>query len=869
MQNQKSSASGSYKLYRLAALLCTTAIPMTGAFAQEAPSATEEAAQPTEGQEILVTAGRRSQILQDIPYNITAISGEGLEKSGVTSINNLSQAIPGLQNVDTGPNARGGNSNFSMRGLRTDAAGSGGGTPVFRTGSVASVSTYLGETPIFFALQVKDLDRVEVLKGPQGTLYGSGAQAGTIRLIPKRPSFDGISGEINAQGGISEFSSKANYSTDGVLNLPLGENLAVRFGAGYERLGGFIDAAGLVKRDAPGGIFGAPVLRVPSDPLSGLVQAPIQRDTNSSEQWFARGALRWKPSDSVDIELSYLHQYTGVSDSQISNPNYAGGTFNYGSPIEAYPGDPAPVVFANPNSTNTYRAGGKYASTNDLLSPSKSSLDLANLTMSFDLGFATFTSSSSGFKTKADEETFYSSANLLLNPDGSIYNYVAVAYTAFPRATASNKLHSEEETFTQEVRLVSNGDGPLSYVLGAYYQSQNYNFTNLSIIPGYSAYLASIGFPQNNPQTGDVFFSYDPLKNNGFKFRDKALFGELSYKLTPEWQVTIGTRFFWQSYRNLGSAFAYACGAICSIDGIDPLGKAIDADRTSKVNDHILKINTSYDVNPDLKIYATYSEGFRRGGSNSVASSGAPASLPFFQTFAPDVAKNYELGIKGSILNGRLRYAADIFLIDLENFQFAGLTGSGYPAVINGTNARSKGIEVDTEFRATRNLTLRAAYNYTDAKVRKGFDILDYPFFGLLTTPPGTAPTLIVANSVAAGARLPGVPKHTFSLGADYNMAVGDRSSVNLHLDAAYKSSAPGTIDSTSGFFWTIPSSLFANSRITYDSGNSWSIDAFVNNITNETGYSGSIGIQKIPTHVSGRYVARPRTYGLGLHYKF
>ena len=828
----------------------TQADAQNGTATNNANGVNAEAA-PAAG-DIVVTASRRSQVLQDIPYNITAVGGADLAKSGTTSLNSLAQVIPGLQNVDTGPSARGGNSNFSMRGLRTDAPGAG--VANFRSGSVASVSTYLGETPIFFPLMLKDLDRVEVLKGPQGTLYGSGALAGTIRLIPKRPSFTKFTAEINAQGSLTEHSGQANHAADATINIPLSSNLALRMNGGYEHLGGFIDSVGLLVRQGDGGPTQAPALRVPGDPNSGYITAPIKRDTNSSLQWFARAAVRWQVTPSIDAELSYIHQHTKVDDAQLSNPNYKGGTYNF-----------APDN-ADPNSINTYQPGGKYRSTADNLSPNESDLDLGNLLVSADLGFATVTSSTSAYRTKSKDDTYYTPSTQIFNPDGTIATNFAIYYSNFPRFNYYNVVRSREKSLIEELRLVSNGTGPFSYVVGAYYQAQDYNFSSRTLTPGYSAYLSSVGVPQNNADQGDTTYLY-PFSTNGFRFRDKAVFGELTYHITPKWQVTGGVRFFWQSFTSLGQAFAVNGGAAFSIDGVDATGLSLDVNNVSKVNDHIVKINSSYDFSESLKLYATYSEGFRRGGANSINSSGGYASLPVYQNFEPDVAKNYELGVKGAAFDRRLRFSADIFLIDLSNFQFSNINPSGFPVVFNGTNARSKGFEADVDARVSRALTIRASYTYTDSKVRQGFTYLDYSPGTLLISP--GAPDLVPSQTVPSGARLPQVPKHTITVGADYSIPLAGASALALHADASYKSSAAGTIDRSSVFYWTIPSSVIANARLTYDTGGALSADIFVNNLTNDTAYSGATGPQTVATTFSGRYVTRPRTYGVGIHYRF
>jgi iron complex outermembrane recepter protein len=821
--------------------------------------------------DILVTANRRVQSIQDVPYNINAVSGDDLGKSGVTSLNNLAQAVPGLQNIDTGPAVRGGSNNFIIRGVRADPAGAGGGTPNFRGGTVSPVSTYLGDTPIFFPLMVKDIERVEVLKGPQGTLYGSGAAAGTIRLIPKRPDFGRFSGAINVSGSISAASGKPNHAVDGVINAPLAENLALRVSGGYEHLGGFIDAVDLAARTDPSDPNSPPVSANPADPLSGYKLAPIRKDVNNSNQWFVRGALRWQASDAVDVELSYTHQYTHVDDVQISNPEYPGGILNWGVGGSGF--DPlADVVAAHPGANIQLRPGGKYLSTADSLSPGTSKLDLASLSVSVDLGFATFTSSSSGYKIGTDETAYYTPSVLtyFVSP-GVLGSFAADFYRAFPRFTYTNQNINKEKAFTQELRLVSNNGGPLSYVLGGYYQAQDYDFAATSRVPGLSGYSedgVNPAYPSANPSYGDATFLSLPGES-GFKFRDAALFGELSYQITPKWQVTGGGRVFWQKFTGFGRSLAVYGGAPFSGSGTDPLGETFNSTNTLKVSGKtIFKANTSYDITDDLKVYATFSQGFRRGGANQITTGGIYASLASYATFAPDKSTNYEIGIKGSAAGGQVRFDLDVYQITLDNFQFNDKTPAGFPIAFNGIKARTRGVEADLEWRPSRDLTLRVAYSYTEAKNVTAFDLEDL-FVGAVfdgSIDPGDT---FVAHSVPAGAKLPAVPAHTISGGIDYSIPLGGDSSIDLHADGVYRSSSDATIEPTSIYYWRIPSTFTANLRGSYNLSKALSFDVFVNNVTNETAFTGGTGPQTVSSPVSGRYVARPRTVGAALHYNF
>jgi iron complex outermembrane recepter protein len=210
------------------------------ALAQTPPTATNTVnAEPQEGlQEITVTAQRRSQTVQDIPYNISAISADSISNSGAVSLNDLTRVVPGLTTVDEGNSARGGTNNLTLRGLRTDAPGGGKNAAEIPGGTVSSVSTYFGETPVFFPMPLYDVDRVEVLRGPQGTLYGSGAQAGTIRFEPKRPDFTQAGGSIDVDASKSEHSNDPSRKIVAIGNLPFSDTLAARVVAGRQHEGG-------------------------------------------------------------------------------------------------------------------------------------------------------------------------------------------------------------------------------------------------------------------------------------------------------------------------------------------------------------------------------------------------------------------------------------------------------------------------------------------------------------------------------------------------------------------------------------------------------------------------------------------------------
>ena len=819
---------------------------------QSRPAAASAApASPDALEEITVTAQRREQRVQDIPYNISVVGGEELRRTGTTGLNDLARVVPGLTYVDAGPGARGNTNDLTLRGLRTDGPGGAGnnGTDV-PAQTVNAVSTYFGETPVFFPIALHDIERVEVLRGPQGTLYGSGAQAGTIRFIPRRPAFDAFSGELSASGGFTQGANgKINGSVDGVLNMPLSDTLALRLIAGQERLAGFINQLALWQRQ--GGDFLAPAtLSMPGDPNSGPVLQPVKKGTNSSNQFYARAALRWQPAEAWDLQLDYLHQHTRVDDVQTSNPTYPGGVVDLG------------IDGGFPNSSFVAPAGGKYNATNAALQPYEDTFNLISGVASIDVGLATFTSATSFYRDES-----FAATEIIGNffiPGGT--NFLAFPYYAnYPRALGLETTPVTENSFSQEIRLVSNKSGFIDYVVGAFYRNQRVNSDTQQYLPGITAYRNQAGNPQAFQGLPDLEFNYDRKT----RFVDEAVFGEITVHPTSAWQITGGVRFFRQSFDNTTLQQIPLCGAVCSADGVDPTGLSTATVRT-RGNDHVFKLNTAYDLGAQTKIYATYSEGFRRGGANSLPQSGAYASLPVYQTFKPDLAKNYELGIKGTALEQKIRFSADVFVINLSDFQFAFSTLSGIPATFNGKKARSKGAELEIQARLGSRVNVSMGYTYTDAVVKESTQLYDLGFCG---------DPVCLLTSLAPGARLPGVPKHTLTAAVDYALPLPGRGSggwsLNFHADGSYRGESASVIDSTSRSYWVIPSSTLVNASVAL-STRSWAYDLFVNNLGNEAGYSGGRGtaqdpttLEPLPNFLATRVVTRPRTVGLRIRYSF
>jgi iron complex outermembrane recepter protein len=841
----------------------TLLLSSVGVYAQAvAPSAAPSDASVIP--EIVVTAQRRTESIQDVPYNITVVDPQQINAAGATTLNDLTRVVPGLVTVDTGEGARGRTDNLTLRGLRTDSPG-GGQTVVEVPGqSVSPVSTYFGETPVFFPMPLYDVDRIEVLRGPQGTLYGSGSQAGTIRFVPMRPKFDQFSGEVEVDASDTEHASSfdnLNRDIKGFVNLPLADHLALRIVAGREHDGGFINNVDLFERQGTG-VLATPTPSVPGVLTSGPVIGPEQKDTNTTDQWFARAALRWQPTSTVDLQVDYVHQYIDSANAQYSNPGYPGGVLNLTTPSPAPPSAANPAHW--PNSSFALNPGGTYDSTAFTLSPYTDSIDLFSATATVDFGFATLTSATSYYDDNtyavADyTPAFFSNAgfNFNLYPP---YNY-------YPRMLPIQQVPANDHSIIQEIRLVSSGENRFDYVVGAFYQRELGEVQFQQYMPGIKDYLAYSGQP--NPSAyGDELWHYIRATT----FQDEAGFGELTWHITHQWQLTGGLRLFHQSFDTTSSSSFLLCGALCSQDLTSPTGLSTSASSLTTTR-AVKKINTSYDITPEFKVYATYAEGFRRGGANALPLAGAYATLPQYQTFSPDFAKNYEIGIKGSLLDRRLQYSADIYRINLTNFQFDGEDFSYFPATYNGKDARSQGLELEMHAALARNTQASLGYDYTQAKVTETFELLDYPTYATIPSLGGNGqPAVLFNGPITAGTKLPGIPLNTFSFALDQTVplpTLASNAALKMHVDGAYRSASSATILTSTPFNWTIPSSFEGNARVSLMPGGPLTYELFVNNITDCTCFSGGQNIQSYPNYSRDRYVARPRTYGITLRYDF
>jgi outer membrane receptor protein involved in Fe transport len=762
--------------------------PPNAAIAQQAVAVVDQLS------EVTVTATRRTQTLEGVPYSISVVSGEQLEQADVTDIASLATQVPGLSLYDYGARLVGATVPI-IRGINADSEPRG-----FRTFEQAPVGTYIGNSPIDGYFDLQDLKQVEVLRGPQGTLYGAGALGGALRLIPNSPELGTWAGKVEAGGSRTEHSSGTGYIVDGLINAPLGDTFAFRASAKYLYEPGFIDAYGLFKR-TNSSYLGIPLLANPADPVSSPAIYSSREDWNWEKTFTGRASMLWKPVESFSAELAFLN----------SNVQGDGGP----QVNMAFPGGISPL-----DPLTTLPPGGRYQEFTQIDQPFSRYTNLASLDMSYDAGFATLSTTSSYYTTSGFtvEDQSYNLAGV----DGGAFLPYYAGIPANPRFVFAQQFSDSAHTFTQEVRLVSKTDpaSVLDYVLGFFYENQARTG---------NWYIANPGSPERAVAegcTGPAVFGASPpncLLTSGPNdltfvqidrqtFQDRSVFGELTWHFMPHGQITFGARHFSQSFTDAQSYLDYTFPT--------DLPATPRSEAASKT---VGKVNPSYEYADHQYVYALWSQGFRRGGANSVPEAGIFQESPLLRTYAPDETNNYEAGLKGRFDNG-LSYTFAVFDIRWSKPQIFASLPSGNLAVYNANTAESKGFEVQSSgplFLPGFGYTV--GVSYADAKLTSDFSLPANNGLGVIT--PGEL-------TGTAGEQLPGSPKtsvdatltYSFVMPSDYELTTALNANYRTPIKFALAPTLGATAVSESSSFQTLNYSVILTHK-------PWRLMAYVKNL--------------------------------------
>jgi iron complex outermembrane recepter protein len=787
-------------------------------------------------QEITVTATRREESLSRVPISVTALTQESLDERGIKDFSEVARFTPGVNFDNSGTN------NISIRGI------SG-------TGGAGTTGIYLDDTPIQMrALAFSpdealpksfDIARVEVLRGPQGTLFGSGSEGGTVRYITTQPSLTKTSLYSRA-----EFSSTQggdpSYEAGVAVGGPLVEGkFGARLAVWYRKDGGWIDRI---------------------DPYTLAV---VDKNANHDQTVLLRLAGLWAPSENWSITPSIYYQDRARND--ISNywPLYS---------------DPGNNRFVSANPTRHSSPDKWY---------------LPALKIEGDIGSARLISNTSYFhrqnqtgydgtlynlgyyQTQNAAPIFLQSSFIVPYPllDGSGLHVPGLNYLS--PASVDNG----QQNITQEIRLQStDSKARLLWTTGVFFSENR------------QSYLEQIHDPQLNDLTMTVLgvpytsvfcifdalgncvtpITYDPrfpndsyfLKTNS-KDEQYALFGELTYGLTERLKATVGARFSRMKY---------------TFDTLTGGPQLYDLPRTGTGNNQenafTPKVSLQFQMDPDDMYYATYAKGFRPGGANNpIPNAACPTDFANFgiatdpATFSSDSVNSYEVGAKNNF-NNRVRLASSIYYIRWNNIQQLIVPPVCQISFIANTGqAVAKGADVQADIAMSGGLSLELAAGYTQARYTEDFR---FSTTGLDPRPLVANGDAIVGASSETGGGQPTAP-FTASAGVEYRFTAFAHESF-VRLDAEYEGRAKWTTasqDLGSSQFdsanFVLEATTFASLRGGMQFG-AWSLAAFVDNLTDThrlTDFNTTIN-PLVPgvTRLQRDFAFRPRTFGVTMIFR-
>jgi iron complex outermembrane receptor protein len=747
-----------------AANIALLASPAVAADAATDNAATDSAAaEAPAGAEIIVTAQRREEKAQEVPIALSVVGGPEIDARGAFNINRLQQSQPTVQFYSSNPR----NSAINIRGL---------GAPFGLTndGIEQGVGFYLDGVYIGRAgastFDFVDVQRVEILRGPQGTLYGKNTTAGAVNVTTRAPSFE-PEARIELSAGDYDF-----YQAKGSVSAPLvADRLAARISASYSKRDGTIE-----------------------DVRSG-------EDLHRMDSFSTRGQLLWKPTANLDFTLAgdynwqnplcCVQYYARVAPTQRAlNRQYAAlaAAFGY-APPSTDPFDRVTDLDADLNARQTM-AG-------------------VSLTANWDIGPATITSISAwrnwDWKPANDRD-----------------------FVGLPITTVSAN-PSHQTQWSQELRLTSNGKTRLQYTLGAFLFHQKITTNGLQVqgpaasrwllnpgnVPAGSAGCATATTAACNPLTLDGLTSTNTIRFSNTSF---AVFGKLNWEVVDGLHVQPGLRLNYDKKSGFYDAVVSIHNARYNFDATadnvaallasgaataDQLNTLAPQRYSPRFDDWNLSgdITLSYDFSPDVHGYATYAKSFKSGGINlsglplNSTSTGVDLST---QTVKPENVNHFELGLKTQFWDRKATFNLAGFWDEIKDYQATVNANAvnvirGYLA--NAGKVRVRGVEFDSSLRPSDRLNLYVNGAYTDAK---------YVKFTNAPCPPELAggaalPVVngqIVGTPAAAGTPgsslpycdisgkvLPGISKWSFSWGGEYNVPVGG-GEVYVGYDGSYRS---------------------------------------------------------------------------------
>ena len=753
----------------------------TDATSAPAPSAQARSQAGPDQSEIIITATKREENVQNVPINVIAIGTKRLDQLNISNFEEYTKQLPSVSFLTTQP----GVTTVYMRGV---SAAGGTNAEGNHSGPLPQVGTYLDEQPVTtiggtLDVHIYDVARIESLSGPQGTLYGASSEAGTIRIITNKPELGITAGRIDVEGNLVAHGN-AGGKIEGMINLPLGPRMAFRGVAFYQHDAGFIDNVLGSRQYCGDTIYDEDGF------ASGCVHngiafnnsSLVKKNFNDQDIYGGRAALKIDLDDNWTATPTFMYQRT-----------HANGVFFYDPKLGDLKID---RFFPEVNKDRFWQAA----------------LTIQGRIANFDVTYAGAYMDRPTYST-ADYTDYSDAYDRLYEDVGGLayyfYFHDAAGNTISPQQMIVGTNHFKK--LSQELRIASPADRPFRVIAGAFYQDQK-NFIHQDYqVAGLAPQLSVNGHP------GTLWLTQQKRED-----KDYALFGEASYDVTPKVTLTAGTR--WYKYDNSligffgfgrdpagnftakpynGAGSSHSGVIQCFTVGGVRLGDAIAGGMSTSLIPGIVpgspctdlgvfangtiqpvrakdtgftyRFNAQWKPQKNLMFYATWSKGFRPGGVNR------RVDVP---PYAADFLTNYEIGWKTTF--GPFRWNGDVFHERWNAFQFAFLGLNSFTEIHNAKNANINGLETDLSY-YNGGFSLTAAATYTDAKT-KGNICTNADD----TTPGCTAPGDF--PSVPSGTQLPITPKFKATTTARYSWPVGANLKAHVQGSVTYRGPAPSSL---------------------------------------------------------------------------
>jgi len=820
--------------------LASTAI-VSPAWAQTQPQTTDQSPAPApaaqdsgvDQSEIIITATKREENLQNVPIAVTVLGTRKLDQLNISNFEEYTKQLPSV----TFQTAQPGFTTVYMRGVATGGDGN-------HSGSLPSVGMYLDEQPVTtiggtLDVHIYDIARIESLAGPQGTLYGASSEAGTIRIITNKPELGVTTGRVDGEVNHVEHGDWGG-KLEGMINIPIADRIAFRGVAFYERDGGYID-----------NVFGQRTYLAP-DPADDVHfdnSCCIEKNYNDIDTYGGRAALKVDLNDNWTILPTFMYQKAT-----------ADGSF---------------FMDVDQRDLDTVRFQPEIAKDKFW----QAALTIQGKLANFDITYAGAFMDRKRFAT-TDYTDYTDAYNDYYLSVGGLLGYQTWEDNAGniinPRQHILGTDHFTK--LSHELRIASPVDKPIRALVGAFYQKQTNHIFQNYLVDNLADDLSVGGYP------GSVW-----VTNQQRTDKDWAIFGEANWDITKQLTLTGGLRFYrfdntlfgfagfgagnpggfstgenrcltvngLQHRFDLGSPLAdgdlnynIPCFNVADIEDPGPNGVAVP--RRSKGSGHIHKLNLTYKPLPAVMFYATWSKGFRPGGINR---------QPDTPGYAPDFLTNYEVGWKTTFLGSKLRWNGAIYYQNWDGIQYSFLGPNSLTVIQNGRKARAKGIETELNY-VQGGLSLTASAAYTDAKTRGNIC-----HQAIVVDPSSDCSGPGDFLTIPSGSRLPITPKFKATGVARYSWPVW---SGKAHVQGviAYQGSAPSDIDPTANaLLGKLKSSTLVDLAAGYDWGK-FDLELFGSNIFDERNELSRFVVCSICTQVKV-VPGRPRTFGLRAGMKF